>query len=264
MNQHEQLDYLIDYLLNEQPDNQAFFNDYQQDTLDDKFELFRGLSNVRKPQPISDDFLKIQDDFLTHWNQDRSLVSLQDLTASQDQLYLWQGDITRLNVDAIVNAANSRLLGCTQANHTCIDNIIHTRAGLQLRLACEEIIQTQGRKEAVGKAKITQAYNLPANYVIHTVGPYIDQRGLSPLKEHLLHSSYRSVLELAEEHQLKSIAFCCISTGEFNFPNQRAAEIAIKTIQDYLTETKSTMKVMFNVFKDKDLAIYQSILEQKE
>ncbi|HLQ83631.1 MAG TPA: protein-ADP-ribose hydrolase [Pseudogracilibacillus sp.] len=264
MNQHEQLDYLIDYLLNEQPDNQSFFNDYQRDTLDDKFELFRGLCNVRAPQPISDDFLNIQDDFLTHWNQDRPLVSLQDLTAIQPQLYLWQGDITRLDVDAIVNAANSRLLGCTQANHTCIDNIIHTRAGVQLRLACEKIIQTQGRKEPVGKAKITQAYNLPANYVIHTVGPYVDQKNVSPIKEHLLQSSYRSTLELAEKHQLKSIAFCCISTGEFNFPNQRAAEIAIKTVKDYLTETQSTMNVIFNVFKDKDLEIYQSILEQKE
>lgn len=259
MNQIEKLDYLIDYLLKESNHNN-YFDAYENKTLNDKFELFRGLSNVRKPKPVTEEFLNIQDKFLTNWNNNRDLVSIKDLTPVLPQLYLWQGDITLLAVDSIVNAANSELLGCTIPNHTCIDNIIHTHAGVQLRLACDEIIQAQGKKEPVGKAKITKGYNLPAKYVIHTVGPFIDQRGVSPLKEHLLASSYRSALELADEYELSNIAFCSISTGEFNFPNKRAAEIAIQTVEDYLKETKSNINIIFNVFKNEDFHIYQSLL----
>lgn len=261
MNKIEKLDYLIDYLLQEN-NHDNYFDTYNNKTLNDKFELFRGLANVRDPLPVTEKFLEIQDSFLTKWNNERNLISLKDLTPTQTQLYLWQGDITLLAVDSIVNAANSKLLGCTIPNHTCIDNIIHTHAGVQLRLDCDALIQAQGRKEPVGKAKITKAYNLPAKYVIHTVGPFIDERGVSPLKEHLLASSYRSALELADEYELSSIAFCSISTGEFNFPNKRAAEIAIQTVQNYLTETKSEINVIFNVFKNEDLHIYQSLLEQ--
>lgn len=261
MTQIEKLDYLIDYLLNENKADMTMFDTYKRDTLNHKFELFRGLCNVRSPKPVTDEFIQIQNEFLTEWNNNQTLTSVNDLTAVKSQIYIWQGDITQLKVDAIVNAANSRLIGCTLANHTCIDNIIHTKAGVQLRLACDEIIQQQGRKEPTGKAKITKGYNLPAHYVIHTVGPYIDERGVSPLKENLLVSSYQSALELADENNISSIAFCCISTGEFNFPNQQAAEIAINTVKDYLKDTNSKLQVIFNVFKNEDLHIYQSLLE---
>lgn len=264
MNQEARLDYLINYLIEEQEVSGENFASSKVDTLDKKISLFQGLCNIRDPEPVTDAFLEVQDTFLTAWNKERIMTTLDDLTPVQPRLYIWQGDITRLAVDSIVNAANSKFLGCTQANHTCIDNIIHTRAGVQLRLDCKAIIDKQGRKEPAGKAKITKAYNLPANFVIHTVGPYIDERGVSPLKERLLASSYRSALALADEHKLSEIAFCCISTGEFNFPNQQAAEIAVETVQTYLKETKSKLHVIFNVFKDEDARIYQSLLEQSE
>lgn len=262
MNQEEKLDYLIDYLKRENPHQQDLLSKTA-DTVDEKIALFRGLCNTRPPKQVSEYFLNVQDAFLTEWNKSRALVSLADLTSIRSQLYLWQGDITRLCVDGIVNAANSNFLGCTQANHNCIDNIIHTRAGVQLRLDCHEIIEAQGRKEPIGKAKITRAYNLPSNYVIHTVGPFIDERGPSPFKEHLLASSYQSCLQLADEHGLDTIAFCSISTGEFNFPNERAAEIAIDTVNAYLDKTGSKLNVIFDVFKDKDLHIYQGLLKKE-
>lgn len=261
MNQESRLDYLIDYLMSEKTDPKETMSQDKPETIEEKIALFRGLCNIREPEPVSEQFLEVQDDFLTEWNQDRRLISVHDLKPVQSQLYVWQGDITTLAVDAIVNAANSRLLGCMQANHECIDNIIHTRAGVQLRLACDAMMKEQGRKEPAGKAKITRGYNLPSKYVIHTVGPYIDERGVSPLKEQLLASSYRSCLALADEYQLESIAFCCISTGEFNFPNERAADIAIQTVKDYLSHSQSDLHVIFNVFKDQDLQIYQSLLE---
>lgn len=264
MNQEARLEYLLDYLLNENAEMKAKLASDTVNTQVDKLQLFRGLCNVRDPKPVSDEFTRVQDAFLTEWNDERQITQLNDLKPVQTQLYLWQGDITSLEVDAIVNAANSQLLGCMLANHNCIDNIIHTRAGVQLRLDCDALIQSQGHKEPVGKAKITSAYNLPAKYVIHTVGPYINEHGVSPLKEQLLASSYRSCLALADAHQLQSVAFCCISTGEFNFPNQRAAEIAIQTVKMYLSETKSQLNVIFNVFKDEDLAIYQEQLAIKE
>ncbi|WP_010529498.1 protein-ADP-ribose hydrolase [Lentibacillus jeotgali] len=264
MDQDARLNYLNDYLGSENPNAAEQLIRDKADTAEDKIALFRGLCNIRQPESVSEQFLQVQDAFLTQWNNERNVTSLPDLEAVQPQLYLWQGDMTRLAVDAIVNAANSELLGCTQANHHCIDNIIHTRAGVQLRLACDELIKAQGRKEPMGKAKMTKAYNLPSNYVIHTVGPFIDERGVSPLKEHLLASSYYSCLALADAYQLNSMAFCCISTGEFNFPNQRAAEIAIQTVKQYIRNTGTKLQVIFNVFKDEDLQIYQSLLARKE
>lgn len=260
MDQESRLDYLIDYMLEENPDGAELLLRYQTDTLEGKIKVFQGLCNIRPPQKADEKFLETQDAFLKEWNFNRKITTLNDLSPVREQLYVWQGDITSLEVDAIVNAANSRLLGCTLANHTCIDNIIHTRAGVQLRLACHEIIKKQGHNEPVGKAKITSGYNLPAKYVIHTVGPYIDDQGVTPVKEKLLASSYRSSLETADKYQLNSIAFCCISTGEFNFPNERAAEIAIETVESYVKETESKLQVIFNVFKDEDLHIYQSLL----
>src|SRR5690625_4380734 len=264
MDQEERLNYLIDYLLNEKQDDTGEVTEYQADTLEEKVALFRGLCNIRPPKPVTEQFIAIQDSFLTQWNNERLLTELNDLKAIESQLYLWQGDITSLAVDVIVNAANSNFLGCMQANHNCIDNIIHTRAGVQLRLDCDALIKAQGRKEPMGKAKITKAYNLPSDYIIHTVGPYIDERGVSPLKEKLLASSYRACLALADENQQRTIAFCCISTGEFNFPNGRAAEIAIQTVKAYLSDTGSTLNVIFNMFKDEDLHIYQTLLGMKE
>ena len=173
---------------------------------------------------------------------------------------MWQGDITTLACDAIVNAANSGMTGCYYPCHGCIDNAIHSYAGVQLRLACDAIIKAQGHEEPTGTAKITEAYNLPCRYVLHTVGPIIT----GPLKkqdENLLASCYRSCLVLAEEYGLKSIAFCCISTGEFRFPNQRAAEIAVKTVREYRKQTGSEIEVIFNVFKDIDDEIYRELLE---
>lgn len=260
MNQEARLDDLIDYLLNEDPVAEGKVKQYQADTPAEKLSLFRGLCNVRPPKPVSEQFIAIQDSFLTQWNHERTLTKLNDLKALESQLYLWQGDITSLAVDVIVNAANSNFLGCMQANHNCIDNMIHTRAGVQLRLDCDALIKAQGRKEPMGKAKITKAYNLPSDYIIHTVGPFIDERGVSPLKEKLLASSYRSCLALADEYEQDTIAFCCISTGEFNFPNQHAAEIAMATVKKYIKDTGSTLNIIFNVFKDEDLRIYQTLL----
>ncbi|RDW18933.1 protein-ADP-ribose hydrolase [Oceanobacillus chungangensis] len=264
MDQEAQLDYLIDYLLNENPNTNGKMMQYKMDTVEDKLVLFRGLCNVRSPEPVTEQFIRVQDAFLTKWNNERLLTTLNDMAAFQPQLYLWQGDITSLAVDVIVNAANSDFLGCMQVNHECIDNIIHTRAGVELRLDCNALIKAQGRKEPIGKAKITKAYNLPSDYIIHTVGPFIDQRGVTPIREQLLASSYRSCLALADEYQQGAIAFCCISTGEFNFPNGRAAEIAIQTVKEYLSKNQSTLNVIFNVFKDEDLQIYQTLLGMKE
>lgn len=263
MDQEARLDDLIDYLWNDDPDADAQLNPAYADTIEEKRALFQALCNIRPPKQVPESFLKLQDAYLAKWNHNRDVTSIDDLEAVQPQLYLWQGDITRLAVDAIVNAANSELLGCTQANHHCIDNLIHTRAGIGLRLECYELMKTQGRKEPMGKAKITSAYNLPARYVLHTVGPFIDERGVSPLKEQLLASSYRSCLALADEYHLSTIAFCCISTGEFNFPNQRAADLAIQTVKDYLKETSSKLHVIFNVFKNEDLYIYESLLTKE-
>jgi len=262
MEQEARLDYLIDYLAEENPQGFKELSSNEPTTLEEKITLFRGLCNIRKPKPATDEFLEVQDAFLTEWNEEREFISLEDLDEVKTQTYLFQGDITTLQVSGIVNAANSRLLGCTLPNHHCIDNIIHTRAGVQLRLACHDIMEAQGTKEPAGKAKITKAYNLPSDYVIHTVGPYIDERGVSPMKEKLLATSYQSCLELADEKNLKSLAFCCISTGEFNFPNKRAAEIAINVVNEYIERTSTKLNVIFNVFKDEDFRIYQSILAE--
>ncbi|MCT8831325.1 protein-ADP-ribose hydrolase [Glaesserella parasuis] len=186
---------------------------------------------------------------------EKGVVSLADLTPIQPQIYLWQGDITRLKVGAIVNAANSQLLGCFHPLHACIDNAIHSQAGVQLRLACAELMAKQGYFEPTGQAKITPAFNLPSAYVLHTVGPIIIG-ALSAKDGELLASCYRSCLELAKQHGIESVAFCCISTGEFCFSNREAAEIAVKTVKAFLADNPQ-MKVVFNVFKDVDWEIYR-------
>lgn len=223
--------------------------------------LLRALMNIRPPRPIREEFLKVQDEYLSAERDQTGVVDGERLRAlaSDDRLVLWQGDITTLKADAVVNAANGALRGCFCALHPCIDNIIHSKSGIQLRLICDEIMNAQGHDEPVGRAKITPAFNLPSRYVLHTVGPVIYGKVTREDKE-LLASCYRSCLEVAAENELKSIAFCCISTGEFHFPNQEAAEIAVKTVRDFLAQDTGIKRVIFNVFKDTDLAIYRKLL----
>ena len=223
-------------------------------------QLLRGLMNIRVPQRIGADFLKMQDEYLQSETAAKGITDIADLTPMQPGLYLWQGDITTLRCDAIVNAANSGMTGCYIPNHRCIDNAIHTYAGVELRLACEELMEQQGYLEPTGQAKITPAFNLPCHYVLHTVGPIISGRVTKEDKE-LLAFCYRSCLELAAENGLESVALCCISTGEFHFPNDLAAEIAVRTVKEFLKKQTSVKKVIFNVFKDLDRAIYEKLLQ---
>lgn len=257
--QEERLTYLIRAMWNEAHKHKPL--DYP-DTAEGEWELYRGLANVRPPKPVSAAFLEVQNAYLSTLNSQQDITRIEDLSpVLGNQLYLWQGDITTLAVDGIVNAANSRFLGCMQANHDCIDNIIHTKAGVQLRLACADIIEQQGRKEGVGKAKITSGYNLPAKYVIHTVGPQIRKQPVSQMNKDLLARCYRSCLALADAHDLQHIAFCCISTGVFGFPQDEASRIAIETTLDYIRETGSNIQVIFNVFTDQDLALYKEAFD---
>ena len=230
-------------------------------TEEEQWNLLRSLFNVRPPYPASQEFLKVQDEYLSELVRSRGIVDAESLPASEldPRITLWQGDITTLRCDAIVNAANSALLGCWQPCHSCIDNMIHSLSGVQLRIKCNEIIQEQGHEEETGTAKITPAYNLPCKYVLHTVGPIIS----GPLRKEdcdLLADCYQSCLELAAGNNVRSVAFCCISTGVFHFPQQRAAEIAVETVRQFLETDSSIDRVIFNVFTDRDLAIYQKLL----
>lgn len=220
-------------------------------TLEERQRMMRALSNIWEPRNISPEFLTMQDAELVLQREDKGVVSIND-----EGLQLWQGDITRLQVDAIVNAANAQALGCWSPLHNCIDNCIHSAAGIQLRKACADIMQ--GRLLKTGEAFITEGYNLPAKHVIHTVGPIIETGIPTKEQEEELAQCYRSCLDLAEQNHLESIAFCCISTGVFHFPNERAAEIAIETVRAY--PRKSVQTVVFNVFLDKDYDIYKELL----
>lgn len=256
MTQKERRLYLIGELLEEQPKYRGM--EIPEDEANQK-RLLRSLFNIRMPQPVSPDFLKIQDAYLQEETRRKGITQLADLQPVQEGIYLWQGDITTLHCDAIVNAANSQMLGCFAPCHGCIDNAIHTYAGVQLRLTCGKLMQRQGHEEETGKAKITPGFNLPCRYVLHTVGPIVSGR-LTQRDQQLLASCYRSCLELAEQNNVKSIAFCCISTGEFHFPHEKAAEIAIQTVKEYREHTHSKMEVIFNVFKETDLNIYRQLL----
>ena len=256
MTQKERRLYLIGELLEEQPKYRGM--EIPEDEANQK-RLLRSLFNIRMPQPVSPDFLKVQDAYLQEETRRKGITQLADLQPVQEGIYLWQGDITTLRCDAIVNAANSQMLGCFAPCHGCIDNAIHTYAGVQLRLACGELMQQQGHEEETGKAKITPGFNLPCRYVLHTVGPIVSGR-LTQRDQQLLASCYRSCLELAEQNNVNSIAVCCISTGEFHFPHEKAAEIAIQTVKEYREHTHSKMEVIFNVFKETDLNIYRQLL----
>ena len=260
--QDERRVYLIEYLLNEQKRIQI---GGMPDDATEQRQLLRSLMNVRMPEPVSDEFLAVQDEYLRGRNEERGITDIADLSpvGSDSRLYIWQGDITTLKCDAIVNACNSQMLGCFQPNHSCIDNFIHTYAGIRLRLKMNEIMEAQGHEEPTGQAKITSGYNLPAKYILHTVGPIVSGP-LTKKHEELLESCYESCLKLAKENGVETIAFCCLSTSVFMFPNQRAAEIAVETVQGWLDETGSQMKVVFNVFKDLDLEIYSRLLQGLE
>lgn len=256
MTQAERRIYLIKHLLAEQPRYQG--SSVPADTAEQK-RMLRSLMNIRVPQPIGQDLLAVQDEYLQGELAQKGVADLADLMPVSEGIYLWQGDITTLRCDAIVNAANSGMTGCYVPCHGCIDNCIHTYAGIQLRQECAAIMREQGREEETGRAKITLAYNLPCKYILHTVGPIISGP-LTRADEELLASCYRSCLELAEQYGIKSIAFCCISTGEFHFPNDRAAEIAVQTVKEYQTNQNSDIQVIFNVFKDVDHEIYKNLL----
>ena len=258
MNQAERRIYLIKYLLTEQIHYKGIVIPQEEQAQKD---LLRSLVNVRPPRPVDQEFLNIQDVYLITENAKDGIKDLAELSPTKldKRIYLFQGDITALKVDAIVNAANSQMCGCFRAMHNCVDNIIHTKAGVELRAYCNDMMQAQGHEEPAGQAKITPAFNLPCKYVIHTVGPIVQGR-LQKKHEELLASCYHSCLELAEQNGVRSVAFCCISTGVFMFPNERAAEIAVETVRKYYEETGSEMKVVFDVFKEEDLAIYSRIL----
>ena len=256
MNQNERRLFLIRSLLNERLE----YRDWRipQDVSDQKL-LLRGLLNVRPAQVCNPEFLRVQDAYLRQATAEKGITDCSALSPVQPGLYLWQGDITTLKCGAIVNAANSGMTGCYAPNHRCIDNAIHTFAGVQLRLACAEIMERQGCPEPTGQAKITPAFNLPCRYILHTVGPIVDE---SPTERDCaqLESCYRACLTLAAENRLESIAFFCISTGEFHFPNEQAAQIAVQTVKTFLNQKSSVKKVIFNVFKDLDREIYARLL----
>ncbi|MDO4268707.1 MAG: protein-ADP-ribose hydrolase [Eubacteriales bacterium] len=261
MTQKERRIYLIRELQKEMPQYKQLVIPEDET---EQWRLLRSLFNVRPPKPASKEFLKIQDEYLSETVRERGIVEAAGLPGSgrNSKITLWQGDITTLRCDAIVNAANSALLGCWQPCHSCIDNMIHSLSGIQLRIKCNEIMQRQGREEETGRAKITPAYNLPCNYVLHTVGPIIS----GPLRKKdcdLLASCYQSCLELAAANGVHSIAFCCISTGVFRFPQEEAAKIAVETVEHFLETESPIEQVIFNVFTDRDLEIYQTLLERK-
>ena len=247
----EKLDYLIKTL-----NSEIEIPEIEQE----KKDLFRSLMNTWKVSELPSKFYKVQDEYLQEVLSAKGITKLEDLTEIAKNIYLWQGDITTLEVDAIVNAANKALLGCLIPLHRCIDNAIHTQAGLQLRKECDEIMKEQGSFEKTGQAKITAGYNLPAKHVIHTVGPII-YRVVEDDDKELLASSYRNCLNLALENNLESIAFCCLSTGEFRFPNDLAAEIAVAEVKKFFRENPTAdLKVVFNVFKDLDKKLYEELL----
>ena len=261
MIQLEQLQAMNDLLLEDQPQYKEDASQFPKDRRSQR-RLMRSLMNVRHPHILPKALVRMQDQILSEEREEKGIVDVENLptTKPDSRIAIWQGDITRLGADAIVNAANSQLLGCFSPCHGCIDNAIHSAAGLQLREECAEIMRRQGHEEATGQAKITKGYNLPAKHVLHTVGPTIYGQ-VTEEDEHLLASCYQSCLELAAKEDLSTVAFCCISTGVFHFPNRRAAEIAVQTVQDFLNENNQIKLVIFNVFKDQDLAIYQDLLD---
>jgi O-acetyl-ADP-ribose deacetylase (regulator of RNase III) len=272
MTQEEKLDYLVDFF---KKDSVEYKN--MEVPLGERRRVLRSLMNIRMPKPVPDYVLEIQDAFLQEEAREKGIVSLDEILTLREQLLsnrehadkisIWQGDITRLEVDAIVNAANSQMLGCFAPCHKCIDNVIHSAAGIELREECNRYMLKMGKntgyEEPTGSAMITSAYNLPCKYVIHTVGPIVEDNLTNDLR-HDLQSCYESCLRIALENGVRSLAFCCISTGEFHFPNAEAAEIAVDTVRRFLRENSDKIdRIIFNVFKDIDKEIYEQLLRNK-
>ena len=258
----------LDFLVEEFKTDSVQYKDLQtpKDT-EGKRRILRSLMNVRMPRKMADAVLTVQDEYLQARIRENGIVELADIPIIRDRMSIWQGDITRLAVDAIVNAANSQMLGCFVPMHTCIDNCIHTFAGVQLRAECarqmEQLKSRYGRdyEQPTALPMLTDAYNLPARKVIHIVGPIVQGR-LTTSLENDLAACYRNTLDMCLENGLKSVAFCCISTGVFHFPNKRAAEIAVQTVTGWLSEHPGGMeRVIFNVFKDEDKAYYEQLLQ---
>ena len=250
---NKKLNYIISYLLSERNNMDISIPTDSKE----KFDLYRSLVNIRPAKKISAEYLKAEDEFLQKMTAQKGITDIADLQPVEENIYLWKGDITTLKCGAIVNAANSGMTGCYHPCHNCIDNCIHTFAGVRLRLKCAEIMKAQGHEEPTGTAKITPAYDLPCDYVIHTVGPIVQGR-LTEKHCELLKSCYQSCLELAVLNGIKSIAFCCISTGVFGFPQDKAAEIAVQTVIEFLLT--HDIEVIFNVFTEKDYKIYSGLL----
>lgn len=236
------------------------------ETTDEKQQLLRSLMNIRMPRKLPEDVLKLQDIYLKERAEEKGIVSLSEIPERSDRMSVWQGDITRLSVDAIVNAANSQMLGCFVPMHACIDNCIHTYAGVQLRAECSRqmnqlrIRYGRGYEQPTAVPMLTDAYNLPAKKIVHIVGPIVQNR-LTPQLEQDLADCYRNTLDLCKENGLKSVAFCCISTGVFHFPNERAAQIAAAAVRDWMAEHPDGIeRVIFNVFKDEDKIIYEKLI----
>ena len=248
---------MIRYLKNENPEQ--FHHLPMPDEAEMLKRLWRSLVNLRPPMEASDEYLQLEDAFLQDNLSTQEVTHYQTIPESKPGIRLWRGDITLLQADGIVNAANSGMTGCYAPCHGCIDNVIHTFAGIRLRLACHQQMESQGFPEPTGQAKITPGFNLPAKHVLHTVGPIIS-RPLTHQDEELLAACYTHCLDLSALNGLKSIAFPCISTGEFHFPKHRAAEIAFWTVQDYLQSYGTSMNVIFNVFTQEDHEIYAEIL----
>ena len=248
--------YLIRRLLAEQP---RYRDTAVPAGVQEQKDLLRALMNLRPPAPLDEEYIRVESDYLRADTAEKGITRLADLTPAEGDLYLWQGDITTLACDAVVNAANSQLLGCFRPLHNCEDNCVHSAAGLRLRNFCHEIMRQQGHEEPTGQAKITPAFNLPSRYVLHTVGPIVSGP-LTQTHRDQLASCYTSCLKLADENGCESVAFCCISTGVFGFPQREAARVAVQTVRAYKDRTGSGIRVVFNVFKDEDLAIYRKLL----
>ena len=272
MDQNERLNYLVEAF----KEDSVRYRDLETpgDT-DGKRRVLRSLMNIRMPKALPQEVLDVQDEYLKERIRENGIVEVRDIPTVKDQgsthpfsdrISIWQGDITRLKADAIVNAANSQMLGCFVPMHTCIDNCIHTFAGVQLRAECDVQMDRlrarygRGYEQPTAVPMLTEGYNLPARKVIHIVGPIVEYR-LTPRLEKDLANCYRNTLDMCADNGLRTVAFCCISTGVFRFPNERAAEIAVETVTDWLESHPDTMeRVIFNVFKDEDKRYYEENL----
>lgn len=258
MEQDKTLDFLLHCLLAEEgKDPEALPGPY-----DARRKLLRGLLNKRPAVPMPEEVLAALDELLLSERRHKAITDWRDLSSAprNGRLALWQGDITTLRVPAIVNAANPRLLGCFHPLHNCIDNLIHSAAGFRLRLACQALMAAQGHEEPPGGVKLTPGFCLPAGYVLHAVGPQVKEGVVTQAHRDALAACYRNALDLAQEHGLPGVAFCCISTGCYGFPGEEAAVLAVETVETHLVRCPAVERVIFNVFLDRDYVLYRRLL----